>query len=358
MKQSMALVNVNALFFPGMVILIGLSTLLTIYVGGRETIGGSMTAGNIAEFIIYINMITWPFATLGWVTSLIERASASQQRINEFLHTIPAIRNENHDEIHIRGEVCFENISFTYPGANVQALKDISFTLKAGQSLAILGRTGSGKSTVAHLLLRLYDADSGNIAIDGIPIRKINLDALRKQSGYVPQDVFLFSDTIRNNISFGLPKDQLSDEDRIILAAKNAAVYDNIMAFPEHFDTVIGERGITLSGGQKQRVSIARAIVKDPSILIFDDCLSAVDTHTEETILRNLRTVMKKKTTLIISHRVSSVKNADRILVMEDGSIAEEGNHQELMQRDGLYAAMMRKQLESDAAALSGSPQR
>ena len=344
---SMELVRVNALFFPAMLVLIGLSSLLTIYIGGLEVIKGRLTIGNIAEFIIYVNMLTWPVATLGWTVTQVQRAAASQERINEFLFTRPDINADHQPVREIKGEITFRDVSFRYEGAARPVLKDISFHLPAGQSLAVIGRTGSGKTTLANLLLRLMDVSSGAILIDGVDIRNHNLNHIRRETGYVPQDVFLFSDTVAGNISFGLqdvpPGEALNE--RIEQAARDAAVYDNIMELRNGFETVVGERGITLSGGQKQRISIARAIIKQPKILIFDDCLSAVDTQTEEEILNNLQRIMKDRTTIILCHRVSSVKNAHSILVLEQGEIIEQGTHQELMSKRGAYASMYEKQL-------------
>ena len=344
---SMELVRVNALFFPAMLVLIGLSSLLTIYIGGLEVIKGRLTIGNIAEFIIYVNMLTWPVATLGWTVTQVQRAAASQERINEFLFTRPDINADHQPVREIKGEITFRDVSFRYEGAARPVLKDISFHLPAGQSLAVIGRTGSGKTTLANLLLRLMDVSSGAILIDGVDIRNHNLNHIRRETGYVPQDVFLFSDTVAGNISFGLqdvpPGEALNE--RIEQAARDAAVYDNIMELRNGFETVVGERGITLSGGQKQRISIARAIIKQPKILIFDDCLSAVDTQTEEEILNNLQRIMKDRTTIILGHRVSSVKNAHSILVLEQGEIIEQGTHQELMSKRGAYASMYEKQL-------------
>ena len=311
LKKNMSLVKVNAFFFPLMLLLVGISTLLVVYIGGQEVIAGRATFGNIAQFIIYVNMLTWPVAMLGWVTSIIQRAAASQERINEFLHLEPEIISGNNEPIEISGKIEFRNVSFVYPDSGIKALEDVSFTVTPGKSLAILGKTGSGKSTIANLLLRMYDTTSGNILVDDTDIKNVSLTSLRKQTGYVPQDVFLFSDSIGNNIAFGLTDqvDSKAKTELIYTAAKQAVIYDNIDEFPKKFETMIGERGITLSGGQKQRLSIARAIIKQPKILIFDDSLSAVDTGTERKILDNLELIMKGKTSLIISHRISSVKH-------------------------------------------------
>lgn len=340
--RSLGLVKVQALFYPLILLLIGLSTLLTVYIGGKEVIQGTITPGNIAEFIVYVNMLTWPVTMVGWVTSLVQRAAASQKRINEFLKTEPEITWKKEETPALAGAIEFNNVSFHYPDTGIRALNNISFSVKPGKMLAILGRTGSGKSTIANLLTRMYDTDSGEILIDGKNIRDYDLQELRKQVGFVPQEVFLFSDTIFNNIAFGLDNVWYDD---VVQAAKDAVVYDNITAFPQGFETRIGERGITLSGGQKQRISIARALVKKPRILIFDDCLSAVDTKTEEDILRNLGLIMKGRTTVMISHRVSTVKNADHIIVLDQGQIIESGKHQELMNLKGHYSRLHEKQL-------------
>ncbi|MCB0430421.1 MAG: ABC transporter ATP-binding protein [Flavobacteriales bacterium] len=349
MTESLKLVTVNALFMPAMTLLIGLSTVITIYVGSMEALAGRVSLGNIAEFVIYVNLLTWPFTAVGWVTSIIQRAAASQQRINEFLKTEPEIRNTGTLLMPEHAGIEFSHVTFTYPDSGITALQNMSFRIKAGESLAITGRTGSGKSTLAHLLCRLYEPDEGRILVGGTDIREMNRDALRSNMGYVPQDVFLFSDTIGNNIAFGLKDTQAGNaKEKLQHAARQAGVYDNIMEFREGFETRIGERGITLSGGQKQRVSIARAIVREPRILIFDDCLSAVDTETEEAILRNLKKVMETNTSIIISHRVSSLKNADRILVLDQGAIVEEGSHDELIAKGGEYFTLYQKQLRED----------
>ena len=340
---SLELVRINALFFPTMLILIGLSTILTVYIGGKEAMAGNITTGNIAEFIIYINMLTWPVAAIGWITSIIQRAAASQTRINEFLSTEPEIINQNETKTEVTGEIKFDHVEFVYPDSGTRALNDVSFEVKQGESLAILGRTGSGKSTIASLITRTYDATSGKVLVDGKEIDYINLNSLRSNIGYVPQDVFLFSETIAKNIAFGV--DAEIDEESIFTAARQADIYNNIIDFPMGFDTHIGERGITLSGGQKQRISIARAIIRNPKILIFDDCLSAVDTETEEKILGHLKDLMEGKTTVIISHRVSSVKHADQIIVLDKGRIIERGNHDELIKKEGAYFSLYQKQL-------------
>lgn len=346
LKRNISLVTVNALFFPLIVFLIGLSTLITVYAGGQRVFSGEITTGTIAEFIMYVGMLTWPVASMGWVTSIVQRAAASQTRINEFLKTTPTIVNQSSEAEEIEGGIEFRNVSFVYPDSGTEALKNVSFKIEPGKSLAIVGRTGSGKSTIAALIARLYDATEGTVLIDGKPIMRVNLDSLRSSIGYVPQEGFLFSDTIAGNIAFGLKGATEQEQARMVEeAAKDAVVYDNIMAFPQAFETKVGERGITLSGGQKQRISIARAIIRKPSILVFDDCLSAVDTETEEQILSNLRRIMKGRTTVIIAHRISSVKQSDLILVLDHGEIAERGTHAELLEQRGVYFGLYQKQL-------------
>lgn len=346
-KQSMKLTKVQSLFFPIMNGLIGLSTILTVYAGSTEVINGNLTLGNIAEFIIYVNLLTWPVTSLGWTTSLVQRAEASQKRINEFLNTKTNIFSEKELVREVRGKIEFKNVSFIYPDTGIKALKNISFAVNPGESLAIIGTTGSGKSTISNLISRLYDAREGEILIDDIPISHYNLTSLRSQIGYVPQDVFLFSDTIYNNIGFGIKS---PDEGRIFQAAKDADVYENIMGFPQGFETRLGERGITLSGGQKQRVSIARAVVREPKILMLDDALSAVDTKTENNILNSLKRIMLGRTTIIISHRVSSAKLAQKIIVLEDGTLTESGTHEELLAKEGVYHELYEKQMQMDEA--------
>lgn len=346
LKKNEELYRINALFFPLMILLIGLSTILTIYIGGQEVMAGNIAFGEIPEFIFYVNMLTWPVASIGWVTSLVQRAAASQTRINEFLDVTPEIKNHSEEPFQLEGEIEFRNVSFTYPDTGIKALKDVSFVLPSGKTLAVIGRTGSGKSTIAGLIGRLYDVTEGEILIDGQPIEGINLNALRQNIGYVPQEAFLFSDSIGRNIAFGVgdvPTEQIEE------AARNAEVHQNIIDFPKSYETRVGERGITLSGGQKQRLSIARAIIKEPRLMIFDDCLSAVDTETEESILKNLKRIIDKRTTLIISHRVSSVKHADEILVLEEGRIIEKGHHDELLEEGGYYKRMYEQQLIEDA---------
>ena len=347
-SNSMSLVQVQALFYPMMLLLVGLSTIVTVYIGGVEVMNGNITSGNIAEFIVYVNQLTFPVMSLGWVTSLIQRAAASQKRINEFLNTKPEITSVNGEKTALKGNISFKNVNFRYPDTGIQAIKNISFEVKSGEFLAIIGRTGSGKSSIANLLMRMYDADDGQILLDGKTIEKLDLQHFREQIGFVPQEVFLFSETIYNNIAFGMTE---TKPGQVETAAKNAAVFENIMEFAKGFETLIGERGITLSGGQKQRLSIARAIIKEPQILIFDDCLSAVDTRTEEEILNNLSRIMKNKTSILIAHRVSTIKNADRILVMDSGEIIEQGTHDELISLKGSYYDLFEKQLLEEQTA-------
>ncbi|MGB5821603.1 MAG: ABC transporter ATP-binding protein [Saonia sp.] len=341
--KSMDLAKVNAWFFPLMILLIGVSNIFVIYVGGKQYIDGEIASvGIIAEFILYVNMLTWPVAIVGWLTSIVQRAGASQKRINEFLKEQPEIKNEVEEATPIGGKITFKNVSFTYEDTNITALNNLSFTVQEGETVAIIGKIGSGKSTILDLIARLYNVSSGKLLIDDKEIEKLNLNSLRGAIGAVPQDAFLFSDTIKNNIKFG--KSDANDEE-IISIAKQAVVHENIMGFSKKYDTVLGERGITLSGGQKQRVSIARALLKDPQIYLFDDCLSAVDTETEEEILNNLKNASRNRTTLIVSHRVSSAKNADRILVLEDGRLLQEGTHDDLINVDGYYKELYINQL-------------
>jgi ATP-binding cassette subfamily B multidrug efflux pump len=348
-EKSLSLIRVNSLFFPLIMGLIGLSTILTVYVGGIEVMNGAITAGNIAEFIIYVNMLTWPVASLGWISSIVQRASASQKRINEFLHTKTDIVSEKNIKKEIKGVIQFKNVDFLYPDSGIQALKGLSFDVKEGESLAILGTTGSGKSTIANLIPRMYDVTGGEILIDGEDIKDYEIPYLRSQIGYIPQDVFLFSDSIRNNIAFG--SENISEAD-MIQASKDADLYEHIQGFKKGFDTVLGERGVTLSGGQKQRVSIARAIARRPKIIILDDALSAVDTKTENAILNSLKFIMENKTSIIISHRVSSAKLADKILVIDGGETQEYGTHQSLMKQNGVYKELYEKQLNLEEEAV------
>jgi len=342
-SKSMSLARVQSLFGPLMATLIGVSNLIVIYFGGMMYIEGTIKSiGTIAEFILYVNMLTWPVASIGWVSSLIQEAEASQKRINEFLKIEPEIKNNTSEKSIIKGDIAFNNVSFTYEDTNIEALKNISFKVNKGETLAILGKTGSGKSSILSLLTRMYDVKEGAILMDGKIISQVNLYDLRNSIGIVPQDAFLFSDSIKNNIKFG--KETATDEE-VIAAAKKAVVHDNIIHFKQQYDTILGERGITLSGGQKQRVSIARAIIKNPEILLFDDCLSAVDTETEEKILNNLLEISKDKTTIIVSHRVSSAKNADKIIILEEGKIIQQGSHNQLVNQEGYYKELYYKQL-------------
>ncbi|WP_343848394.1 ABC transporter ATP-binding protein [Algoriphagus jejuensis] len=345
--KSIELTRVNALFFPLIMALVGISTIITVYVGGVMVIEGEIGYGVIAEFILYVNILTWPVTSLGWVTSIVQRAAASQTRINEFLDIQSDLISAENLVADFQGGIQVKDLTFVYPDSGIKALDQVSFEIKAGQTLGIIGTTGSGKSTIANLLMRMYDPTSGQLQIDGIDIRRFDISSLRKQIGFVPQDVFLFSDTISNNIAFGLDR---ADQALIERAAKDADVYQNIVDFPKGFETMLGERGITLSGGQKQRVSIARAIAKEPRILILDDCLSAVDTKTENSILTALKRIMENRTSVIISHRVSSAKLADHIIVLADGKIIERGDHDTLMDQKGVYAELYEKQTQSGEA--------
>jgi ATP-binding cassette, subfamily B, multidrug efflux pump len=342
--KSISLTLVQSLFFPLIMALIGMSVILTVYIGGIQVIEGTIGYGVIAEFILYVNMLTWPVTSLGWVTSIIQRAAASQTRINEFLDEKNDIISTDSLDVPIKGDLEVNKISFIYPDSGIKALDKVSFKINSGQSLAIIGTTGSGKSTIANLLMRMYDVSEGQILIDNRDIKSYDIASLRKQIGYVPQDVFLFSDSIANNVGFGL---DTIPQGVVEKAAKDADVYQNIIEFPKGFETKLGERGITLSGGQKQRVSIARAIAKEPSILLLDDCLSAVDTKTENSILNSLKDIMSKRTSIIISHRVSSAKLADKIIVLDDGRIVEQGTHDHLMELKGVYADLYEKQTQS-----------
>lgn len=342
-EKSMDLARINAWFFPLMILLIGISNIFVIYIGGRQYINGEIASiGIIAEFILYVNMLTWPVAVVGWLTSIVQRADASQKRINEFLNEKPEILNEVPYPTPINGKISFKEVTFTYEDTKITALDNLSFEIDQGDTVAIIGKTGSGKTTILDLVARLYDITSGCIYIDGKPIKELNLHSLRESIGAVPQDAFLFSDTIKNNIRFGK---QDATEEEIIDIAKMAVVHENIMGFSKGYNTVLGERGITLSGGQKQRVSIARALLKDPVIYLFDDCLSAVDTETEEEILNNLKKASKNKTTIIVSHRISSAKNADKIIVLENGRILQKGTHDELINLKGYYNELYTSQL-------------
>lgn len=340
--ETLSLVRVEAIFFPLILLLIGSSTIITVYAGGLQVASGQITAGNIAEFIVYVNQLTFPAMSLAWVTSLVQRAAASQERINEFLKTEPAIKPGPLHAEDFNGQIAFNNVSFTYPDTGIKALKNVSFEVKPGEILAIIGRTGSGKSTIAQLLMRMYEVEKGSIEIDGIDIRQYQTQSYRDQIGFVPQEVFLFSDTIARNIAFGVQEVQM---DAVEDAARRAVVHHNVVGFEEGYDTMIGERGITLSGGQKQRLSIARALLKDPKILVFDDCLSAVDTSTEEQILSQLRNSIQDKSCIFIAHRISTIKNADHILVLDEGQVIEEGTHEQLLAMRGEYFELNEKQL-------------
>lgn len=340
--KNINLYKVQALFFPLMILLIGISNIIVLYVGGTLYINGEIQVGAIGAFVMYVNILTWPVAVVGWVTSMVQQAEASQERINEFLEQVPEIENANEEETIIEGGIEFDHVSLTYEDTNITALKDVSFKVEKGETLAILGKTGSGKSSIINLVSRLYDTTGGTVLMDGKDIKTCNLYDIRNQIGFVPQEPFLFLDTIENNIKFG--KEDATEEE-IIEAAKNAVIHDNIIDFKQGYKTILGERGVTLSGGQKQRTSIARAIIKDPKILIFDDCLSAVDTETEERILANLERVSSDKTTIIISHRVSSAKNADKIIVLDNGKIIQQGVHNQLVKQEGYYKELYEQQL-------------
>ncbi len=342
--RNLKLVKVDALFFPIIIFMIGLSTIMTVYFGGKQAINGYITTGNIAEFIIYVNMLSWPVASIGWVTSLIQRAAASQERINEFLNTKSDIHNFTDNPTPICGDIEFKEVSFTYPDTEITALNNISFKIREGSTLGIFGKTGSGKSTIANLICRIYDVESGNIIINK-DLKKLNLHSLRKAIGYVPQDGYLFSGTVEENISFG--SDRLIGK-KVKDVAKSAEIISDIKKFSKGYKTIVGERGVQLSGGQRQRIAIARAIYKNPNIYIFDDCLSAVDSNKEQKILANLKKETNKATTIIISHRISAIKDADLILVLEDGRIIEKGKHQSLLKNKGFYYEVFEKQTKKE----------
>ena len=344
-NKSMRLVLLNSLFMPTVFILIGVSTILCIYLGGILFYDAQISEGGIIKFIFYVNMLTWPFASIGWVTSLVQRAAASQERINEFLNEETEIVANTMDTFNFNEEIEFRNVSYTYPNSGITALNNLSFKINKGESIGIVGKTGSGKSTLLKLLMHQIVPDEGDILIDGVSINQINIDDFRNQTGIVPQDVFLFSDTIRNNLLFGSTQDNITEQ-QLIDVTKQAHVHHNIVTFEKQFDTLLGERGVNLSGGQKQRLSIARALIRDPKLLIMDDCLSAVDTETEEIILANLKNT--EITSLIVSHRISSIRNANKVINIENGTKIEEGTHQELINENGEYAKLYRKQLAEE----------
>ena len=334
-NRQIELIKIEAMFIPLIITLIGISTVLTIYIGGLEVFKGNITTGNIAEFIIYVNMLAWPVASVGWVTSLIQRASASQERINEFLKIIPEIKNNDNTSVNLNSDIIFKKVSLVYSDTNIKALNNISFKIKNNKQIGIFGKTGSGKTSIVNLICRLYDVTNGDIKINNVNIKSIDLNHLRSSIGYVPQDGYLFSGTIRENIGFSSNK---IDNQEVEIAAKKAEMIDEINSFPDKFETVIGERGIQLSGGQRQRLAIARVFYKKPEIYIFDDCLSAVDANKEQKILENLKKETNRKTTIIISHRISTLERSDNIIVMNEGEIIEEGTHHELLNNDGFYS--------------------
>lgn len=344
--KSLSLAKVNSFFYPLMLLLIGASTILVVYVGGLQVARGAVTPGNIAEFVIYVNILTWPVTAIGWIASIAQQAAASQKRINEFLNTKPTITNPFINPVPLQGQIEFDNVSFVYPDTGIQALKKVNFTLLPGQKMAIIGRTGSGKTTMADLLVRMYDVTDGQIRIDGKDIREHDLANLRERIGYVPQDVFLFSDSVSGNIAFGRRD---AHQDEIETFAHHASVYEDIKGLSEGFETMVGERGVTLSGGQKQRVSIARALLKKPDIVILDDCLSAVDTNTEKRILGYFSAALSDKTAIIITHRIYSLLQFDKIIVLDSGEMVEAGTHEELLANKGYYAEMFENQTLEEA---------
>ena len=340
-KKSLDLARINALFFPVMILLISASTVIVVYAGGIEVAKGNITTGNIAEFIIYVNMLTWPVTSIGWIASLIQQAEASQQRINELLNEKSNLERSEGLATELKGDIEFKNVSFVYPDTGIKALKNVSFHLKEGEKMAIIGKTASGKSTIADLILRMYDVTEGSILLDHKNIKEHNLDNVRRKIGYVPQDVFLFSDSVTNNIGFG--KGAITQEEAEKYA-EFAAIHTEISGLPKGYQTMMGERGVTLSGGQKQRISIARAFVKEPDIVILDDCLSAVDTDTEQKIMKYLNEALKNRTSIIITHRIHNLLSFDKILVLEDGYISEMGTHDELVAKGGYYKEMLEQQ--------------
>ena len=347
-KNALGLARTEAIYFPSIGLLIGISTLITIMAGGMDVINnrGNITVGTIAEFVLYIQMLTFPVSAIGWTASMIQRAAASQKRINEFLQTVPTVQEPAGAALPAFDEsVVFSHVNFTYPHTGIRALQDFSLQIKKGEKVAIVGKTGAGKSTVAQLLLRMYDITDGSLLFDGVPVDKVNVSSLRTQISYVPQDVFLFSDTVQNNISFGLENTTIKE---VMHAANQACIHEEIEAFANGYQTMVGERGVTLSGGQKQRISIARSLIKKPSMIIFDDCLSAVDAKTEKNILARLNEWWKDKTAVIITHRIFSLLEFDKIIVLEEGRIAEQGTHETLLQLNGLYTKMYQRQLEQE----------
>ena len=345
-KRQLELVKIEALFFPLIITMIGVSTVLTIYIGGLESFKGNISTGNIAEFIIYVNMLAWPVASVGWITSLVQRAAASQERINDFLLLTTDIENKTTKDTPIEGDVVFNNVSLTYEDTNIQALKNLNFTIKAGTTIGIFGKTGSGKSTLANLVCRLYDSTEGDVKFGSTKIEDLNLNNLRTAIGYIPQDGYLFSGTVRENIAFA---SDITDDSKIIEAAKQANIFNEINNFKDGFDTIIGERGVQLSGGQRQRLAIARTFYKNPSLYIFDDCLSAIDATKEQRILKQLKVESKAKSSIIISHRISTLKDADKIIVLDNGEITESGSHSELLSQKGFYFEMHQIQTNKES---------